>query len=304
MKVKVSDIGEKALISYILDKNPSITPDDAGIINLPHTNLTATTDMLIDSTHFPPNMSHYQMGFKSVTVNVSDLAAMAAEPVGFLLSLAIPHDLYFDSFKEIIRGVGDACRHYSIPLIGGDLNEASEIIITGTALGVCKKALMKDTYREGDLICLTGKIGLAALGFNLEGDNIYTQKALKPYARLKEGLCLKNLATSATDITDGLASELYTIKKEGCGFMIYEDKLAISDEFLEISQKLALNYLDLVLHVGEDFELLFTIDKNDLDKIDFEYLIIGEVNSTGKVELTLENSEVVEIENKGYEHLC
>lgn len=304
MKVKVSDMGEKVLITYILDKNPSVTPDDAGVISLPHTNLTASTDMLIESRHFPKNMSYYQMGFKAVTVNVSDIAAMAAEPVGFLLSLAVPQDLYFDSFKEIIRGVGDACRYYSIPLIGGDLNEASEIIITGTALGVCEKALMKDTYSEGDLICLTDRIGLAALGFNLEGDNIYTEKALKPYARLKEGLCLKNIATSATDITDGLASELHTIKKEGYGFMIYEDKLEITGEFLEISKKLDLNYLDLVLHVGEDFELLFTVDKKNLDKIDFEYLIIGEVNTTGKVELTLENSEVVEIENKGYEHLC
>ena len=160
---------------------------------------------------------------------------------------------------------------------------------------------MKDTAKMGDLVCLTGDIGLAALGFNLKGDNIYAKKSLKPLARLKEGIIIKNAgATSATDITDGLASELYEMKPDSLGFMIYEDKLEISDEFKELSSKLDLNYLDLLLHIGEDFELLFTIDKdNDLD-IDFK--VIGEVNDSDKIQITLINGEVTEIENRGYNH--
>ena len=160
---------------------------------------------------------------------------------------------------------------------------------------------MKNTSNEGDLICLTGNVGLAALGFELSGDNIYTEKALKPLARLREGKIINEAnATSCTDITDGLASELYEMKPESLGFMIYEDKLEISDEFKEISADLNLDYLDLILHVGEDFELLFTIDKdNDLD---IDFIIIGEVNSSDKVEITLSNGEVRQIENKGYNH--
>ena len=243
------------------------------------------------------------MGFKSVTVNVSDLAAMGAEPLGFLLAIALPKDLEIDSFKQIIDGVLSACDYYEIPLIGGDTNEASEIIMTGTAFGLTDNPLMKDAYEMGDLIGVTGDIGHAALGFELETlDNIYVKKALKPLARIKEGLILKDYATSATDITDGLASELYTIKKDGFGFMIHEDMLNVTDEYKTISKKLNLDYLDLILHVGEDFELLFTINKDDLEKLPIECIVIGEVTDSDVIELTLENGFVERIENKGYEH--
>ena len=301
MALNVSDIGEKQLVNYILSKSDSIIADDTAISEFKDTNLISTCDMLIESKHFPEEMSYFQMGFKAVTVNVSDLAAMGADPLGFLLSIALPKDLTVDSFKQIIEGVIDACDYYNIPLIGGDTNEASEIIISGTALGLCDSPMMKNTAKNGDLICITGDVGLAALGFNLKGDNIYTNKSLKPYARLNEGKLIKKAgATSATDITDGLAYELYEMKPNSLGFMIYEEKFEISDEFKGIADNLGLNYLDLILHVGEDFELVFTIDKdNDLD---LDYRIIGEVNTSNRIEITLINGEVKEIENRGYNH--
>ena len=303
MTLKVSDIGEKELVKYIIANSKNITPDDTAITSFHSTNLISTCDMLIQSRHFPENMSYYDIGFKSVTVNVSDLAAMGANPLGFLLSIAIPKDLELDSFKEILEGVLNACEFYSIPLIGGDTNEASEIIISGTALGYCDKPLMKDTYNKGDLIAITGDIGFAALGFELETlDNIYVKKALKPQARLKEGLVLRDFATSATDITDGLASELHEIKKDGFGFMIYEEMLGISDEYKQIADDLNLDYFDLALHVGEDFELLFTISKDNLEKLPIECKVIGEVTDSDVVELTLENGFVEFIKNNGYEH--
>ena len=303
MTLKVSDIGEKELVRYIIANSKDITPDDTAITAFNNTNLISTCDMLIQSRHFPDNMSYFDMGFKAVTVNVSDLAAMGAEPLGFLLSIAIPKDLDVDSFKLMIDGVLNACEFYGIPLIGGDTNEASEIIINGTALGTSDNPLMKDTYNKGDLIAITGEIGLAALGFEIETlDNIYTKKALKPLARIKEGLILKDYATSATDITDGLASELYTIKKNDFGFMIYEDMLNIKDEYKSTAKKLNLDYLDLILHVGEDFELLFTISKENLEKLPIDCIVIGEVNDSDVVEITLENGFVERIKNEGYEH--
>lgn len=304
MTLKVSDIGEKELVKYIIANSKKITPDDTAVTPFLDLNLISTCDMLIQSRHFPKNMSYFDMGFKAVTVNVSDLAAMGAEPLGFLLSIAIPKDLEVDSFKQIIDGVFKACDCYSIPLIGGDTNEASEIIISGTALGTCDKPLMKNTYKQGDLVAITGDIGLAALGFELETlDNIYVEKALKPKARIKEGQILKDYgATSATDITDGLASELYEIKKDNFGFMIYEELLDISDEYKNMANGLDLDYLDLILHVGEDFELLFTISKDDLEKLPIDYKVIGEVTDSDVVEITLENGFVDKIKNKGYEH--
>ena len=303
MTLKVSDIGEKELVKYIVSQSSKITPDDTAITPLTDNNLISTCDMLIQSRHFPKNMSYFDMGFKAVTVNVSDLAAMGAEPLGFLLSIAIPKYLPVDSFKQIIEGVLSACDYYSIPLIGGDTNEASEIIINGTALGLCDNPLMKDTYSIGDVIAVTGDIGHAALGFEMEIlDNIYVKKSLKPLARLNEGISLKNLATSATDITDGLASELYGIKKDGFGFMIYEEMLDISEEYKALAKKFNRDYLDLILHVGEDFELLFTISDENLKKLTIDYTVIGEVNNSDVVELTLKNGFVERIENKGYEH--
>lgn len=304
MTLKVSDIGEKELVKYIISNFKSITPDDTAITEFNSTNLISTCDMLIQSRHFPEGMSYFHMGFKAITVNVSDLAAMGAEPLGFLLSIAVPKDLTLDDFKEIIDGVLKACDYYDIPLIGGDTNEADEIIISGTALGLCDRPLLKDSYNLGDLIAVTGDIGLAALGFELDiSDNVYTKKALKPKARLKEGQILKEYgANSATDITDGLASELYEIKKDGFGFMIHEELLGISDEFKELSEQLNLDYLDLVFHVGEDFELLFTISKDDLEKLPIDCKVIGEVTDSDVIELTLENGFVERIRNRGYEH--
>ena len=301
MALKVSDIGEKELINYILSKSKDIVADDTAVTKFSDTNLISTCDMLIASKHFPSRMSYFQMGFKSVTVNVSDLAAMGADPLGFLLSIALPKDLEVEHFKEIIDGVINACNYYNIPLIGGDTNEASEIIISGTALGLCDNPLLKNTANEGDLLCITGDIGLAALGFNLNEDNIYTDKSLKPLARLKEGKIIKDAgATSATDITDGLASELYEMKRDSLGFMIHEDKLEISDEFKEISSKLELDYLELILHVGEDFELVFTV--SDVDDLDIDFKVIGEVNNSNKIQITLSNGEIKEIDNRGYNH--
>ena len=304
MSLKVADIGEKELVKYILSNSKYITPDDTAITHFNSTNLISTCDMLIQSRHFPKNMSYFDMGFKAVTVNVSDLAAMGAEPLGFLLAIAIPKDLELDFFKEIIDGVSSACDYYDIPLIGGDTNEASEIIISGTALGLCDNPLMMDTYSIGDVVVVTGNIGYAALGFKMDTfNNVYVNKALKPLARIKEGILLRESgATSATDITDGLASELYQIKKDSFGFMIYEDLLDISDEYKQYCESLGLSYLELALHVGEDFELLFTIPKDNLDNLDIDYKVIGEVTDSDVVEITLKNGSVEKIENKGYEH--
>lgn len=303
MSLKVSDLGEKELVRYIISHSKNIIPDDTAVTRFESSNLISTCDMLIQSRHFPKNMSYFDMGFKSVTVNVSDIASMGAEPLGFLLSIAIPKDLEINNFKEIIDGVLKACDYYNIPLIGGDTNEASEIIINGTALGTTDNPLMKDTYSIGDVIAVTGKIGLAALGFELEDlNNVYVKHALKPRARIKEGIILRDFASSATDITDGIASELYTIKKDGFGFMIYEEMLNISEEYKSLADSLGLDYLDLVLHVGEDFELLFTISKDNLDDLPIDYLVIGEVTDSDFIELTLENGFVERIANEGYEH--
>lgn len=357
--LKLSDIGEKALIDRIIEKSQYCSDfnnknlnsystaigDDSAVTDViigDNSYLVSSSDMLIQSTHFPEGMSYYQMGFKSVAVNISDLIAMGAEPIGFLLNIAVPNNMILDDFDELVCGVVGACDYYNMPLIGGDTNEGNEIIISGTALGKVEKdkALMKYGFEVGDLVCVSGELGLAALGFELlssrESYEIASKlnqsltdlavfKALKPSPDYENGRILadfkKDHNISATDITDGLASELYEIlnadKKYNQfinnaaednyskGIRIYEDKLPVEDEFKEISKALNLDYLDLFFHVGEDFELLFIIPKSLeetlKDKMDF--YAIGEIIEENTVEIVLSNGKTKEISPKGYEHL-
>ena len=291
-QIKVSELGEKQLIERIIQKSKSCSihkpsdfndfdiktsiGDDSALTNVElddNSYLVSSSDMLIQSSHFPKAMTYFQMGYKSVVVNVSDLASMGAENIGFLLNIAVPKDTLLDDFDDLICGVIKACDNYSIPLIGGDTNQASEIIISGTAIGQVDKdkALMKYGFQTGDLVCISGDLGLAALGFELlelieenpKGKEIIDKiksidstlidlailKALKPEAKYEEGHILRdynadNNRISATDITDGLASELYEMissdknyhqsNEEGHytkGIRIYEDKLPVEDEF-------------------------------------------------------------------------
>ena len=362
---QVSDIGEKGLIKRIIEKTEnfddynktfngvSYIGDDAALLDI-NKNLTnedsyliATSDLLLEKYHFPKEMSYFQMGWKSVTVNISDLAAMGSTPSGILISLAIPSNLKLKFFDEIIDGILSACSHYKIPLIGGDTNQAEEIIISGSAFGTVEKekVMKKNGFACGDLIAITAEVGLAALGFEiLKEENsklikdgvkngkinqkildLPIQKVLNPLAKLNEGIILKNFATSATDITDGLASELYELfnadkqqdKDSKLGLMIYEDKIkneGIFKEIYKVSKLIDKDPLDLILHIGEDFELLFTFnnkatkdyikDNNkDNDIINNNFIVIGEVNNSNKVEITLSNGTIKELSSKGYEHL-
>ena len=393
-QIKVSDIGEKALIERIIERsktcsncradlnsNPSdfatSIGDDSALTDIgmdDNSYLVSSSDMLIQSSHFPQEMSYFQMGYKSVVVNVSDLASMGADNIGFLLNMALPKDMLLDDFDEMLCGVISACDDYGIPLIGGDTNQANEIILSGTAIGHVDKdrALMQYGFQTGDLICITGELGLAALGFELlklkdmlkinlfemvdleekiskayEIDSTLCDlaifKALKPEARYNEGHILRDFNTngnriSATDITDGIASEFYEIlnsDKKHCqsldsqkmdrgnsqsldsqdelnesdeyskGIRIYEDKLPVEDEFKEIANVLGLDYLDLFLHIGEDFEFLFTVNSDLIDQLkdELNFYVIGEITDKNTVEIVLSNGDMENISSEGYQHL-
>ena len=393
-QIKVSEIGEKGLIERIIERSKTCSNcsldsnndysnfatsigDDSALTDIElkeNSYLVSSSDMLIQSSHFPEEMTYFQMGYKSVVVNVSDLASMGAENIGFLLNLAIPKDMLLDDFDDLICGVINACDNYNIPLIGGDTNQANEIILSGTAIGQVDrdKALMQYGFQIGDLVCISGDLGLAALGFELLNlrqilnNNLFEMvdieekisrafeidsnlcdlaifKALKVEAKYEEGHILRdyNIAEnriSATDITDGLASEFYEILKSdkkysqfhnehnnefkaiddsidlgdgksdysySKGIRIYEEKLPVEDEFKQIADALGINYLDLFLHVGEDFELLFTVNKELKDSLSEElnFYEIGEIIDENTVEIVLSNGTIEKISSKGYQHL-
>jgi len=330
IKMKISDLGEKKLIkriianikSHLRDFNIEGLGDDAAIIDMGREYIVATADLLRQISHFPEPMTHEQMGWKSVTVNVSDLAAMGAKPLGFLLSMGLPAHMKVEEFDELLKGILKACDHYKIPLIGGDTKEADEIIVAGTAIGITLKenVLLKSGSREGDLIGVTGQLGLAAAGMKIifsrtkevpiADTSRIMNHALKPRARLKESLIIakSHLVNAATDITDGLVSELNELIKASpktIGIKLYEDKLPIPQEVEEVAKFIKEDPLELGLYYGEDFELLFTLSPENITPLraQLDFHIIGEVTTTGKIEIVDKEGGTYTLPVKGYEHL-
>jgi thiamine-monophosphate kinase len=341
-KPLISDLGEKKLIDLIIQKarlcqkdyfstNPQIRDslgDDAALIDVDSGYLVSTSDMLLQSTHFPRQMTHRQMGWKIVTVNVSDLAAMGAHPRGILISMGLPQDMELKQFEELVEGILEACDYYETPLIGGDTNESPQIVLNGTALGEVskEKVLMKKTLQKGNLIAVTGPLGLAAAGFEiLLADNVnhkqkidrieeeFIQKAVKhaldPRARIKEGIMAaeSNLVTACTDITDGLASELYEMLKPGnnMGIRIYEDKIPSHPLVEEVSKISGKKLNQMTLYYGEDFELLLTVKKEEIGALKklMEVYAVGEVTDSGRVEIVDKHGKTNILPPGGYQHL-
>lgn len=341
-KLKISDIGEKRLIKRLLSQSQKSIPhspffknffnnnslksleDDAAILTMGDQYLVITSDLLFQPSHFPPEMSPLEMGMKSVVVNLSDLAAMGARPLGIIMSMGLPPDLPLEDFDLLVEGILKTCENYDIALLGGDTNQTDEITLCGTALGMVdrEKLLMKSGAREGDLVAVTGTLGSAAAGFevllsdelvmdalNLKEKDKILKNALQPIARVEESMKLsENKATSCTDITDGLVSEMGEIiaaSDQKIGIRFYEDKIPtrpILDVVARISGK---NSQEMVLYYGEDFELLFTINPQDFSSLqgEIEVHAIGEVTSSGRIEMIDKDGKTNILVPRGYEHL-
>lgn len=339
MPSKISDLGEKLLIKRLLSKskNPRLNSlfldensikslsDDAALLNLGENYLVACSDMLIQSTHFPTEMDSYQIGKKIVTVNVSDLAAMGAEAIGIIVSMGLPKSMLLTDFDDLVDGILDNCNKYGMALIGGDTNESSELTLSGTCLGIVEKknVMMKSGTNPGDIVAVTGPLGLAAAGFkvlldpfqninHLDEDikNLIIKHALEPEAKLKEGILLakSNSISSATDITDGLFSELGELiyaNKNRIGFIISMKDIPIPQEVFDIANITDSDPLDMATAYGEDFELLLTVHPNLFNDLKTKLPIykIGLVDSSGKIKMIDKTGNTNIITPRGYEHL-
>ncbi|TRO60073.1 thiamine-monophosphate kinase, partial [Candidatus Bathyarchaeota archaeon] len=225
----VSDIGERALIQRIMKH---LTPmpdmpipfwDDASALSLGDGRaLVVNTDMLVWSTDVPAGMTPFQAARKAVVMNVSDLAAKGVQPLAFMPSIAIPSTYNPDDVEEMAKGFEAGSHQYGAYVVGGDTNEASEVIISGLALGITpEKSIMKRQggMKPGHKVAVTGRFGLTTAGFKhlLEGVDLLPpvkQAALEsiymPNARVKEGLVLvkTGAVTGCLDSSDGLSLSL------------------------------------------------------------------------------------------------
>ena len=290
--------------------------DDAALIENNDLHTVLSTDMLIEHSHFPKEMTAYQIGLKSITVNVSDIIAMNAKPTSILISMGLPPSMTISQYQELIQGILDGCEKYDITLIGGDINQSNEIIISGTSIGeIDNNFKLQYEIKEGDLIALSGPLGGPAAALDLlNSDKEYTEtektiiKTLLepdiPFETFKTLHKYPELVNNITDITDGLAVELGHLndKNKKIGFEIDFDKIPYDKNIEKVAEENNKSLEDYLLHFGEEFELLLIIDydKYDEEKLDNVY-IIGKTDNSGEITL-IKNNTKNKLITSGYEH--
>lgn len=245
--------------------------DDAAVWQPPFgTELVATTDMLVENGHFRRTTARWEdIGYKAVAVNYSDLAAMAAQPVGVLCAVALPADFSRESALSLYRGIGSALRRYGGVLLGGDtVRSEAGVQINVTALGTVRTgaAVCRSGARPGEKIVLSRPTGWATLGLACtETGKREPQWALQAFLRPVPELAAAQVlraagATSLNDISDGLSSELAEIATaSGVGMVIEAARLPREDELAAAAAELGIEAEAAVLHGGEDFALVGTL---------------------------------------------
>ena len=316
------DLGEREIVRRLIAEYPQssfIGPgDDCGAIELDERLLLLSTDTKVDDTHFPSAFTPFDKGWTITAANLSDVAAMGGIPVGFLIAFGLPRDTPFFVLKDIEGGIDACLRENSTPLVGADTKENKVLTLTGTIVGIVDKreVLLRRGSRPGDIVCVSGPLGGAALGLDSMkgGLNIALAEARlrRPTPRIKEGrlLAKSGHATSCIDISDGLSSSLYELMRaSGNGFEIDAAHVPLHESLVdvEITDR---ERLDIALHSGDEYELLFTLMPDGVEALSsmfdeeatHDLSVIGRVVEGKEINLIHPNGEGEHLLDLGYEH--
>ena len=299
-KTEISTLGEFGLIRHLTENIRHVQPstqkgvgDDCAVMDFGDKQVLMTTDLLLEGIHF--NLEYVplkHLGYKAAVVNFSDIYAMMGTPTQITVSLGISKRFSVEDIEELYAGIRLACERYGVDLVGGDTSASmTGLTISITCLGTANKdeIVYRNGAKEHNLICVTGNLGTAYMGLQLlererlvaqgnekaqlafEGKEYLLERQLKPEARrdIVEKLREAGIKpTAMMDISDGLSSELMHIcHQSNCGCSIYEDKLPIDYQAAVLAEEMNLNIVTCALNGGEDYELLFTCDINDYEKL-------------------------------------
>lgn len=281
--------------------------DDSALLTPPlQQQLVICADTLVAGRHFPLDTNPHAIGWKSVAVNLSDIAAMGATPHSILLALSLPQ-IDHDWLKAFSQGLYDCCDQFGVSLIGGDTTQSPHLTLSVTALGWVEigKAVPRSGAKPGDLICVSGTVGDAAFALNHLGHPL--QKRLDyPTPRCQLGTTLKGLANSMIDVSDGLAQDLgHILKASQVGATLGLEKLPISPALQALNDEQRWQY---ALAGGDDYELCFTISPQNYEKLlqkqlDVSISIIGSIQQQHG--LTFEKDGVDHLlQFNGYQHFA
>jgi thiamine-monophosphate kinase len=313
----LAELGEFGLIKHLtqhieLYQSSTIkgVGDDAAVINNEDLQTVISTDILIEGVHFDLTYVPLRhLGYKSVIVNLSDVYAMNAHPKQILVSIALSNRFKLEAIEELYSGMLAACKKYKVDLVGGDTTSSlSGLVISITAIGGVKKEDI--TYRNGaketNLLCVSGDLGGAYMGLqvlereksvfkenpklqpDLEGKDYLLERQLKPEARKDIIETLHSLGikpTAMIDVSDGLSSEiLHLCSQSDVGVELYEEKIPIDSLTYETAREFNLDPTLCSLSGGEDYELLFTVDINEYEKLknSMDITIIGHITDKAK----------------------
>ncbi len=300
------------------DVKLDIGDDCALLAPPPGKQLAVSTDTLISGVHFPENTSAYDIGYKSLAVNLSDIAAMGAQPAWVSLAISLPAaDQSW--VKAFMQGFGCLLDRYNVSLIGGDTTRGS-LSITVNIIGFVdtEKSLKRNQAKPGDIICVTGTIGDARLGleailnnYPINPDIQYCIDRLnQPSPAIEAGMLLPQYSQCAIDLSDGLLADLQHIcTASDCGARLNLEAIPLSNALRSYySDKPA---WDLILNAGDDYELCFTCSKNNIETLrddfannDLAVSCIGEITTGNEIECYLNDTLLKLAPEKGYDHFA
>lgn len=322
--MRLAELGEFGLIDRIAHKVaasasvPLGIGDDAAALLPTSGSLTLITcDMLLEGVHFDLSFCDPEsLGRKSLAVNLSDLAAMGAQPRQFLLGIALPSDISIDFIDGFTAGIMEMADRFGVTLAGGDTCASrGGVAISITALGeqVPEKVVKRSGARVGDLIYVSGTVGDAALGLRElrrgARKGFLVGRQLDPQPRVAAGVALAEagLATAMIDVSDGLLADLgHICELSAVGARLELSRLPLSDEY---RADCGADPFALALSGGEDYELLFCSPKERegevealFDTLGLRVSRLGEVTGGGKVELTAPAGASYTPAQRGFDH--
>ncbi|MBS3769673.1 MAG: thiamine-phosphate kinase [Bacteroidales bacterium] len=333
--MKISKIGEFGLIEEVIapefrelvNKHLTGIGDDAAIVPIDkHTSHIHTTDMLIEKTHFlRDKISPYQLGYKSLSVNLSDIAAMGGKPIASYLSIGLPKDMEVEWVEEFMKGYKALSEEFQVPLLGGDTASSEDKIIINVGVTgeiPAKNIKLRSAAQENDVICLTGKVGDSAGGLQLILNDLpvdnqakkLLEQHLTPTPQIIEGIWLSEFDAvhAMMDVSDGIASDLKHILKASAGLkgIIELDNIPMSEELIHQSETHQWNPLELSVSGGEDYVLLLTVDKKEYETLAGKFreqfsrplYKIGYLEHGEREIIYLKNNKEVKDLKEGYSH--
>jgi thiamine-monophosphate kinase len=246
--------------------------DDVAVLPLGRGKLVLKVDMLVEGTDVPPGMTYRQAARKAVAMCVSDFASKGVKPDSFMVSIGLKRGVSSSQVAELGFGLADAEREYGVHLVGGDTNEAKELVIDCTMVGFARRLVPRSGASAGDLLFVTGPFGFQPAGLKIlvEGasaDKSFGAKAersvLLPRPRLEMGLALAPFLTSSMDSSDGLARSIHTLAREsGVGFEL--SRLPTAGGVGVFARTNGLDATKLVLEGGEEYEIVGTLKASRL----------------------------------------